>query len=108
MTEAILLYATAPDAECAQRISEKLVEDELAACVNVLPTMHTVYRWRGEVESAEETPVLVKTTSGAAAAARDAIIEAHPYDCPCVLALPIRGDLSSSAFLDWIGSATKS
>lgn len=105
MSDATILYSTAPDRETAQKIADALIADKLAACVNIPAPMTAVYEWEGAVEHSEETPMLVKTTKAAAPAARDRILALHPYDCPCVVALAINADASSAPFLDWIGKA---
>ncbi len=105
MTNVTFLYATAPDRETAQAIAGALVAEKLAACVNILSPMTSVYRWEGAIERADETPFIVKTAGPAATAARDRILALHPYDCPCVVALPIDADASSTAFLDWVRNA---
>lgn len=99
------LYVTAPDATCAHEIASALVDERLAACVNVLPAITSVYRWDGAVETAEETPLLVKTTSALGQAAQARIVAMHPYDTPCVAALAISADGSNPAFLKWISQA---
>lgn len=101
-----LLYVTAPDAETGERIGRALVEERLAACVNILPGMRSVYRWEGAMEAAEEAVMIVKTTERRAAAARDRILALHPYGEPCVLALPVAQAASAAGFLDWIAAET--
>jgi len=107
MSDATILYSTAPDRETAQKIADALIADKLAACVNILAPMIAVYEWEGAVERSEETPMLVKTTKAAAPAARDRILALHPYDCPCVAALAIDADGSSAPFLEWIAEAVR-
>ena len=107
MPEIRLLYATAPDEETARRIARALVEDRLAACVNLFPQMRSVYRWEGSVESASETAMIVKTTASAADRARDRILNLHPYDEPAVIALEVDGVRSSIPFLEWIARETR-
>ncbi len=106
MTDVTLLYSTAPDKELAQAIAAALIAEKLAACVNIFSPMTSVYEWDGVAERAEETPFLVKTATAAADAARDRIVAMHPYDCPCVLALPVDERASFAPFLEWIGGAT--
>ena len=106
MPEIRLLYATAPDEETARRIAHALVEDRLAACVNLFPQMRSVYRWEGAVESASETAMIVKTTASAADRARDRILALHPHEEPAVLSLGVEAQGSSSAFLSWISKET--
>ena len=107
MSGIVFLYVTAPTQETAAHIARLLVEEKHAACVNILAEMRSVYEWGGQVETGAEIPMLVKTTAAAANAARDRIIAQHPYDEPCVAALPIAPEGSSANFLNWIRSATK-
>lgn len=107
MTKTLLLYATAPDASTAEAIAAALIEARLAACVNIIPGMRSVYRWRGAVETAEEMVVIVKTTSETAENARNLICDRHPYETPCVIALEVSENASSAAYLDWILKETK-
>lgn len=107
MTDIVFLYCTAPDAESAGVIAEALIEEKLAACVNIHAPVRSIYRWEDAVEDAAETPFIVKTSQDAAPAAAERIISLHPYDTPCVAALPIERAGSSPAFLDWIRASTK-
>ncbi|MBI1364998.1 MAG: divalent cation tolerance protein CutA [Alphaproteobacteria bacterium] len=100
------LYVTAPDRQTAEALARGLVEARLAACVNVIGAATSFYRWQGAIQSAEETALIVKTTAEAAPAARDFIMARHPYETPCVVALPIDESLSNGAFLRWIAEAT--
>lgn len=104
---AVTFYTTWPDADVAERCGRILLDRGLAACVNLLPAMRSIYRWRGEVETADEVVMLVKTTGARAAEARDAILAAHPYDTPCVLAYAANADLSAPQFVDWLHAETR-
>lgn len=106
MSEIVFLYVTAPNSETAARIARRLVEEKLAACVNIHGEMRSVYQWEGRIEIGLETPMIVKTTAEAAPAARDRIIALHPHEEPCVAALPVSDEGSSAGFLDWIRKAT--
>ncbi len=106
MSDIVFLYVTAPDAETAEIIARMLVAEKRAACVNIHGEMRSVYEWEGAVHINRETPLIVKTTAAAANAARDRIIELHPYDEPCVAALPVLREGSSASFLQWIADAT--
>jgi len=106
MTRIVFLYAIAPDAATARKIGEALVEARLAACINILGATASIYRWKGAVETAEETAFLVKTTEAAAEKARDLILRLHPYETPAVAALGIGETGSNPAFLDWIRAET--
>jgi periplasmic divalent cation tolerance protein len=96
------LYVTAPDEAAARKIADGLIEARLAACVNIIPGMRSVYRWEGKIESANELVLIVKTTAAAASAARDLIRKLHPYELPCVVALAADEDGSNADFLAWI------
>ncbi|HET6342594.1 MAG TPA: divalent-cation tolerance protein CutA [Gemmatimonadota bacterium] len=99
---------TCPDEGTARRIASALVEERLAACVNIVPDMTSVYRWEGVVETASECLLLVKTRRERLEALRRRLEELHPYDLPELVALPVEG--GSSAYLKWVveetGSAT--
>jgi periplasmic divalent cation tolerance protein len=88
-TAYVEVHVTTPDGATAARLARVLVEERLAACVQVLPGVTSVYRWNGAVESAEEHLLLVKTTASAFEAIRERIGSEHPYDTPEVLALPV-------------------
>lgn len=108
MSDVVFLYVTAPNAETAARIGRTLVEEKLAACVNIHGEMRSIYEWDGKVELQLETPVIVKTTQAGASAARDRILELHPHETPCVAALPVSNDGSHAPFLEWVTTQTKS
>lgn len=95
-----LILSTAPDAATADRLARALVEERLAACVNVLPGVRSTYRWQGAVEQADEVLLVVKTTVPAAASAAARLAELHPYATPEVLVVEPSG--GSAAYLDWI------
>jgi periplasmic divalent cation tolerance protein len=95
-----LVLTTCPDSQVAQRIAHAVVEERLAACVNVLPPMQSVYRWRGRVESASEQLLILKTRVSDYPQIQRRIGELHPYELPEVIAVPITGGLPS--YLAWI------
>ena len=103
-TQALLVIANCPDEACANRIALAVVEAGLAACVNLLPRVQSVYRWQGAIESASEVPLLIKTTAGRYTELEAAIRELHPYDVPEIIALPIAQGLP--AYLDWLAAET--
>ena len=88
----LIVITNCPDEETANRIALAVVEAKLAACVNILPRVQSIYRWQGAVESAVEVPLLIKTTAAAYPALEAAIRERHPYDVPEIIALPITAD----------------
>jgi len=99
-----LVITNCPDEETANRIALAVVEAKLAACVNILPRVQSIYRWQGVVESAAEVPLLIKTTAAAYPALEAAIRESHPYDVPEIIALPITAGLP--AYLNWLAAET--
>ena len=104
-TQALLVIANCPDEACANRIALAVVEAGLAACVNLLPRVQSVYRWQGNIESASEVPLLIKTTAGRYGELEAAVRKLHPYDVPEIIALPIAQGLP--AYLDWLAAETR-
>jgi periplasmic divalent cation tolerance protein len=102
VNDAVFLYVTCPDAGQAETLGRALVEASLAACVNILPGMRSIYRWQGAVESADEAVMIVKTAQ--APAAQAFILRHHPYDCPCVVVLPLAG--GNPDYLTWIAASS--
>lgn len=100
----LLIITNCPDEEVANAIALALVEEKLAACVNILPRVHSVYRWQGSVESASEIPLLIKTTAARYAALESRIGELHPYEVPEIIAVPIARGLP--AYLNWLAGET--
>jgi periplasmic divalent cation tolerance protein len=100
MSDVIILYVTTPDRETARRIGRTLVEEGLAACINIIGGMESIYRWQGVVEQATEWVLLVKAPAAEADRAGDRIRALHPYDLPCILNLPITG--GNPPYLDWL------
>ena len=99
-----MVYMTAADEDEARRIGRALVEEKLAACVNVIPGMRSIYRWRGEVHDDREVVVIAKTREALVEALVARVKELHSYDCPCVVALPIVA--GNPDFLAWIEAET--
>ena len=96
----LMAYVTAADEDEARRIAKTLVEERLAACVNILGRIESVYHWAGGVQSSNETAFLAKTTEARFYALAARVRELHSYELPCVVALPlVRGE---AAFLGWI------
>jgi periplasmic divalent cation tolerance protein len=102
MDDIVILYTTWPDLETAQAAGTAAVQDRLAACVNVLAPMTSIYRWKGAMERQMEIPMLLKTALAGAGRLRDFILSRHPHDTPCVLALKVDAAGSNPAFLCWI------
>ncbi len=103
-TPALLVTCTVDAEERARELASALVEERLAACVQVLGPIASVYRWRGEVEAATEWLLLAKTTEARFPALRDVIVRRHPYELPEIVAVPITEGLP--AYLRWVAEAT--
>ena len=103
--QTLLIFTNLPDAASAQTLATMLVAERLAACVNVLAPCRSVYRWQGAIESAEEVPLLIKSTTGRYADLEAAIRAAHPYELPEIIAVPIAHGLPD--YLSWIVTETR-
>jgi periplasmic divalent cation tolerance protein len=101
---ALLVFTNLPDREAAVKLARDLIAKRLAACVNVLSGCTSVYRWDGNVEHADEIPVLIKTRASRYAEIEAAIRELHPYELPEVIAVPIVHGLPD--YLDWVTEET--
>ena len=100
MSDIATVYAVFGSADEAKRIGEAMVEQRLAACVNILGPAHSIYRWDGTIERAEEVPALFKTTRDAANQLMAAIAEAHSYDLPAICLWPI--DRTLAPYAEWV------
>ena len=97
---ALLVLTNLPDRAGAEKLAAALVEQRLAACVNILAPCRSLYRWQGTVQREEEHPVLIKTTRERYAALEAAIRAAHPYELPEIVAVPIERGLAG--YLQWV------
>jgi periplasmic divalent cation tolerance protein len=102
--ETILVISNLPDQESAETLAQLVIEQQLAACVNVLAPCTSVYRWQGKVETSPEVPVLMKTTRERYAALEAAIKANHPYELPEIIAVPVAFGLP--AYLAWVAAET--
>ena len=102
--DTMLVLTTCPDEEAANAIALAVVEARLAACVNILPRVQSIYRWQGRIESATEIPLLIKSTAASYPALEQAIRTLHPYEIPEIVALPITAGLP--AYLNWVAEET--
>ena len=100
MEEVLLVLTNLPDNDSAQRMAHSLVENHAAACVNILPGCHSVYRWQGKIESASEVPLLIKTTRAAYPRLEELIRSQHPYELPEIITVSDVGGLP--AYLQWV------
>jgi periplasmic divalent cation tolerance protein len=105
MTDFTLVYMTAPSASEAGHIARTLVDEQLAACVNILPQMISVYRWNNALEEASELVLIAKTRASLFDALAARVKTLHSYSNPCIVALPITQ--GAPAFLDWLSTATR-
>jgi len=96
----VSVYAIFADAEEAERIGRAMVDERLAACINILGPVHSIYRWKGAVESAEEVAAIFKTTEERAGLLITRIAALHSYDVPCVVAWPI--DKILGGYAGWV------
>ncbi|MDR2030898.1 MAG: divalent-cation tolerance protein CutA [Azoarcus sp.] len=101
--EVLVVLTTLPDEAGARALAARLVEERLAACVNVLAPCMSVYRWRGAVECAGETPLFIKTTRARYPALAAALRAAHPYELPEVIAVPVTDGLAG--YLAWVADS---
>jgi len=101
-----IVMTTCPDQTCAEAIAVALVGAGLAACVNILPDVRSVYRWQGRIEKSTEKVLLIKTRRDHYTAVEQAIVLQHPYELPEVVAMPLAAGLP--AYLDWIDASLES
>jgi len=102
--DTLLVITHLPDTYSAHALAGVLVEEHLAACVNILAPCRSVYRWQGKTESTEEVPLLIKTTAARYAALEAAIRARHPYELPEIVAVPLAHGLP--AYLEWVAAET--
>lgn len=106
MTDVLFVYVTAPSQEIAKTIAMAVVEEGTAACVNIIGPISSVFSWQGKVEEASEFAMVMKTTQAIYHKLEARIRSLHPYDCPCIIALPVSA--GSATFLNWIHASTRS
>lgn len=102
--EFILVITHLPDKERAMALAHRLIEERLAACVNVMADCTSVYHWQGKNETASEVPVLIKTLAQHYARLEQLIMSMHPYELPEIIAVPVTNGLP--AYLKWITDET--
>jgi len=101
----LLVLSNLPDEASARRLADALLGQRAAACVNILSTCTSVYRWQGQVETASEVPVLMKTTRAAYPRLEKIVRELHPYELPEIIAVPASAGLPG--YLQWVVQETK-
>jgi periplasmic divalent cation tolerance protein len=105
MTDKRIVLSTAGSEDEARKIALHLVEQQLAACVNVVPRIESTYRWQGKMETSREWLLLIKTTAEKFPGVRDAIRELHSYELPECIAINIED--GSAAYLEWIAQSLR-
>lgn len=100
-----IVFITAPDAAQGQAIAEALVRERLAACVNLISGVESVYRWEGQVQKDAEVLLVVKTRQDRCKALEERVLELHPYDVPEVLAIPVTS--GSAPYLNWVAEESR-
>src|SRR5438270_11294863 len=107
MAEKILLaLSTFPDREAAQRVANQLVTEEFAACANILPSVESIYRWKGKIESGNETLVFFKLSEDQQAAFQEKLRTLHPYEVPEIVFVPVASGLTE--YLRWVAESCAS
>lgn len=101
-----LVFSTCPEAKTAETIARALVEDRLAACVNILSPLQSIYRWQGSVETAQEVLLLIKIRAADYARVEARICELHPYELPEVIGVPLSNGLPG--YLAWLENPDRS
>ena len=100
MTDLIVTFCTCPDKATAETIARTLVDGGLAACVNIVPNLTSIYAWQGQVESAEEHLLIIKSPAESYQTIENSILSQHPYELPEVIAVPIAHGLPE--YINWI------
>lgn len=101
----LVVLSTFPDAAAARTAARALVSESMAACVNILPEVESVYRWQGKLETGREVLAVIKTTQERYAALEQRLRELHPYEVPEIVALPASN--VSAAYFEWVVTNTK-
>jgi len=101
----LVCFCTCPDADSATRLADALVAERLAACVNVVPGLRSVYHWQGAIERSDETLLLIKTSRDRLEALTMRVCDLHPYELPELVAVEVTGGLST--YLDWVAEQTR-
>lgn len=100
-----IVLMTAPDRACAERLARALVEESLAACVNLVPQIRSIYRWQGKIETSDEVLLVAKTRADRVGDLIARVTALHPYDVPEVIAWPVAQ--GNAAYLKWVLEACR-
>ena len=101
-----IAVTTCPTLEIATQLANSVVEQRLAACVNIIPSIKSVYKWKGKIENDDESILIIKTMKQQLASLEKLILRLHPYETPEFISMPIES--GSKAYLDWIAASIKS
>jgi periplasmic divalent cation tolerance protein len=104
-SDVVIVYCTMPAGDVPTRIARTVVDEQLAACVNLLPGVASIYRWQGEVQQDDEVLAIIKTTASGFDALRSRLVELHPYDCPEVIATTVTA--GHAPYLEWVAESVK-
>ncbi|WP_020588429.1 divalent-cation tolerance protein CutA [Desulfobacter curvatus] len=96
-----MIYMTAGNMDEASRIAKVLVQRRLAACVNIIDGMRSIYEWEGDIQDEREVVMIAKTRADRLPELEETVKGIHSYDCPCIVELAVSG--GNNAFLDWVG-----
>jgi len=100
----VLVYCTCPDTDTAQHIARALVDRQQAACVNIIPGLRSIYRWKGKIHDDSECLLLIKTRESHVQSLTESILSLHPYELPEVIAVPVVA--GHAPYLDWVRDNT--
>ena len=104
MSDAIVVLCTCPDNTSAHELAQTLLSEKLAACVNLIPQVTSLYYWQGQLEESQEVQLIIKTRRTLFGVLQERLLALHPYDVPEVLALPILS--GNPAYLQWLQEQT--
>jgi len=104
-TQFRVIFSTAPDRDTARKLAHLLVSEHLAACVNLVPGLESIYQWEGKVDSAEEVLLIIKTTASRTQQTLAALADAHPYEVPEGIVLNVEAGLEK--YLAWLEASTR-
>ena len=96
----VIIFFSCPDQNSAKKLAHELVEKNLAACVNIIPKIESIYKWQGKIEKGKEILLIIKTKQDLYKKVEEFIIKNHPYDCPEIIMLPIKQ--GSEEYLRWL------
>ena len=100
-----IAVTTCPTLEIATQLANDVIEQQLAACVNIIPAIKSVYKWKGKIEHDSESLLIIKTMKQQLASLEKLVLKLHPYETPEFISMPIES--GSKAYLDWITTSLK-